>query len=209
MKATVKPPTRSLTRRHATEHRRQEILNAALACFLESGVAGATIEQIRLASKASHGSIYHLFRSKDEIALTLFIDGMRAYHRKLLDAAEKKRSARGKIRAMIATHLQGVVDDPRLALYLTRLGMADDSGAIDEQYQSLNDEFTQAVWNQIQPFVERGEIVRHPKELYFSLIIGPCAHLSRNWLRGRVQCDLVAATDSLADAAWKSLRPHY
>src|SRR5690606_12881765 len=120
---------------------------------------------------------YHLFPSKDEIALTLFVDGMRAYHQKVLDAVEKKRTARGMIRAMIATHLQEIVHEPRLALYLTRLGMADDSGEISEQYKTLYAEFAQAVWEHLKPFVERGEIVRLPEELYFSLIIGPCAHL--------------------------------
>ncbi len=206
MKTTAQPPTRSLTRRNATEQRRREILDAALACFLENGVADTTIEQIRVASKASHGSIYHQFRSKDEIALTLFVDGMQTYHRKVLAAIENGATARGIIRAIIATHLQGIVDDPPLALYLTRLGMADDSGEISERYRLLSNDFAQAVWEHLKPFVDRGEIARFPKEFYFSLIIGPAAHLSRGWLRGRIECDLISATDQLAAAAWKSLR---
>ncbi|QDU00216.1 TetR/AcrR family transcriptional regulator [Gimesia aquarii] len=194
-------------RRISTEQRRREILDAALACFLDNGVAGTTIEQIRIASKASHGSIYHLFRSKNEIALTLFVEGMHDYHRKILQALENESTAYGCMRAMITTHLQDVKDDPPLALYLTRLGMADDLGEISEQYRSLNDDYVQSVWPHFEPFVKQGEIVRHSPELYISLIVGPAIHLCRSWLRGRVDQDLLSATNTLVEAAWMSLQP--
>lgn len=194
-------------RRISTEQRRREILDAALACFLKNGVEGTTIEQIRIASKASHGSIYHLFRSKDEIALTLFIEGMHDYHGKILRALEKETTAYGYVRAMITAHLQDVKDDPPLALYLTRLGMADDLGEISDQYRSLNDDYIQSVWPHLERFVEQGEIVRLPPELYISLILGPAIHLCRSWLRGRTNHDLFSAADNLIEAAWKSLQP--
>jgi len=198
--------TKSAQRRIPAEQRRREILDAALACFLKDGVAATTIEQIRRASSASHGSIYHLFRSKDEIALTLFVEGMQAYQTKMLAALEKTSTAKECIRAIISMHLNDVADDPALALYLTRLGMADDIGEISDRYRTLNDEFARAVWSHLKPFVDRGELIRLPPELYFSLIIGPATHLSRNWLRGRIEHNLTAAADELAEAAWKSLR---
>jgi len=203
---TTIPQVKRGARRESTQRRRRDILDAALECFLANGVEAATIGQIRAVSKASHGSIYHLFGSKDEIALTLFVEGMRAYHERMLAAIESSETARGKIRAIIATHLRGIVDDPRRALYLTRLGMADDVGEISQQYRSMNGVFAQAIWEHLRPFVARGEIARLSQELYFPLIIGPCAHLSRSWLRSRIDCDLLAATDDLADAAWKSLQ---
>ena len=200
------PRRKVARRRDATEKRRRDILDAALDCFLKNGVAGTTIEQIRTASKASHGSIYHQFQGKDEIALTLFVEGMRVYHEKIVRALEQEATAFGCIRAMIAIHLQDVVDDPALSVYLTKLGVADDLGEISDRFQSLSDEFVQAVWSHLEPFVARGELVRLPPELYFALIIGPASHLARSWLRGRIKFDLFSATDHLAEAAWKSLR---
>lgn len=44
--------------------RRREILDAALACFVENGLVATTIEEIRLAAGASIGSLYHHFASK-------------------------------------------------------------------------------------------------------------------------------------------------
>lgn len=201
------PSEKKKGRRVSTERRRREILDAALRCFLKNGVTGTTIEQIRVASKASHGSIYHLFRSKDEIALTLFIEGMHDYHRKILQALENETTAQGCVRAMITAHLQDVADDPPLAIYLTRLGMADDLGEINDQYRSLNENYVQSVWPHLEPFVDRGEMVRLPPELYISLIVGPAIHLCRSWLRGRIDDDLFSSADQLVEAAWKSLQP--
>ncbi len=197
---------KTTVRRVATEKRRRDILDAALACFLKNGVAGTTIEHIRAASKASHGSIYHLFRSKDEIALTLFVEGMQLYHKKIVRAVENETTARGIICAIVTAHLKDALDDPALSIYLTRMGMADDLGQLSQQFRLLNDEFAQEIWSQLKQFVDRGEMVRLPKELYFSLIIGPTAHLARSWLCGRVDFDPLSVIEHLADAAWKSLQ---
>ncbi len=200
-------PRKSTRRRDLTEKRRREILDAALKCFLENGVEGTTIEQIRAASKASHGSIYHLFRSKDEIAITLFVEGMHVYHEEIMRALEHETTAYGSIRAIVAAHLKSVADDPSLAMYLTRLGMADDLGEISDQYRLLNKQFVQAIWAHLKPYVDRGEMVRLMPEFYFSLIVGPAAHLARSWLRGHIEYELVSALDEVAEAAWKSLQP--
>lgn len=191
----------------ATEQRRREVMDAALERFLENGVEATTMEEIRAASGASTGSIYHLFASKDEIAFTLFVEGMRDYHQQVLTAVERKRTARGVLRAIIATHLRLTVEEPRLGLYLTRQGMADGIDEIAHEYRAANDRFSHDLFMCLKPFIDAGEIERLPRELYFSLIIGPSGHLGRSWLRGRFDGDLLAATDRLADAAWKSLRP--
>lgn len=193
-------------RREATDQRRREILDAALALFLRQGVPATTMPQICAESGASTGSVYHLFGGKDEIAMTLFVEGMLNYERLMLRSIERKTSLRGCIHALIATHLRHVADNPPLSLYLLRMGIADDEGEISRQYRELNDHFAETIWSRLKPFVDRGELVRLPRELYFSQIIGPAAHFARGWLRGRIEGDLLAATDALADAAWKSMR---
>jgi AcrR family transcriptional regulator len=199
----AKPPVR---RREATDQRRREILDAALKLFLRYGVAATTMPQICAESGASTGSVYHLFGGKDEIAMTLYVEGMLNYEKLMLRSIEKKTSLRGCIHALIATHLQHVVDNPPLSLYLVRLGIADDLGEVGRHYRELNDHFAQTIWSRLKPFVDRGELARLPRELYFSQIIGPAAHLARGWLRGRIDSDLLSATEPLAEAAWKSLR---
>ncbi len=193
-------------RREATEARRRSILDAALDCFLEFGVEGTTVDQIRLKSGASHGSIYHLFRGKDEIALTLFIEGMKDYHDRVVSAMSRESTAQGLIRAMIETHMFTTIERPALGLYLTRMGLVDAIGSIREEYRHQTEAFARDVWQHLQPFVERGELVRLDRDLYFSLIIGPSAHMARAWLRKTYTGDLLSVVETLAEAAWHSLK---
>jgi len=51
----------------ATADRRQDILNAALACAAEGGVDAVTIDGVRARCGASVGSIYHHFGNRDGI----------------------------------------------------------------------------------------------------------------------------------------------
>jgi AcrR family transcriptional regulator len=59
--------------------RRREILDAALACFVEKGLVVTTIDEIRLAAGASIGSLYHHFDSKEDLAAALYVEGLRDY----------------------------------------------------------------------------------------------------------------------------------
>ena len=193
-------------RREATDQRRREILDASLDLFLKQGIPGTTMPQICAASGASTGSVYHLFDGKDDIAMTLFVEGMRDYESTMLHSIERKTSLRSCIRCLISTHLRIVVEAPALSLYLARLGLADAQGDFNVKYRELSDHFAQTIWIRLKPFAERGEIVSLPQELYFSQIIGPAAHLARAWLLGRIDSDLLSAVEPLAEAAWKSLR---
>jgi AcrR family transcriptional regulator len=201
-----RPPKKARPRRKSTERRRRKILSAALSCFLANGIAGTTINQIKAASHSSQGSIYHLFEGKDEIASTLFLEGMQLYQQQLIAALERETTARGSVRAVVTSHLKSVHDAPQRALFLTRVGIGDESARIAEQYQAMTSEFEQLAWKYLQPYVGRNEIARYSPELYFPLMIGPAAYASRAWLMGGCATDLLALTDEIADAAWKTLR---
>jgi AcrR family transcriptional regulator len=62
-----------------SDSRKREILRAALHCFTTIGFAGATLADIRVRAKASIGSIYHHFRSKEQLAAALYFKGVRDY----------------------------------------------------------------------------------------------------------------------------------
>ncbi len=51
--------------------RRQQILDAAVACFSDAGLHHATLEDIRQRAGLSRGAVYHYFRSKDDIIAAL------------------------------------------------------------------------------------------------------------------------------------------
>lgn len=198
-------PVGGTAHRQATRLRRREILDAALKCFLKNGVRDTTMEQIRTAANASNGSVYHLFQSKDRIAYELYVEGMRDYHDRVLAAVAGKRTARGVIRAIIATHLKITVEGPELSLYLCQMGMANEVQDVAAEFREANDHYAREIFACLKPYMDAGELVSLPPDPCFSLIIGPAAHLARSWLRGRYSADPLAATEVLAEAAWKSL----
>ncbi len=190
----------------ATDLRRREILDAALVCFLENGVRDTSMEQIRIKANASNGSVYHLFRSKDEIAFALFVEGMQRYYSRVLDEMSRKRTVRTIIRTIIETHLNFAAEQPGYGLYLTQMGVANETGEIAEQYQIISDQFNNELYSRLAPFVKSGEINKYPAPLYCALILGPTTHLCRAWLKNRIPEDPRSMTTDLVEAAWKSLR---
>src|SRR5215469_10508670 len=98
--------------------RRQAILDAALTCFLRSGVAGTTIDAIHRESGASVGSIYHFFGSKEGVAAELYLDTLRDYFDTYFAALRRSRSARGGIEGSVRAHLRWVATHEARARYL-------------------------------------------------------------------------------------------
>lgn len=58
-------------RRAQARWRRQQLLDAALAVFVDKGVDGATVKDITAAAGVTQGLLYHYFDSKDALVLTL------------------------------------------------------------------------------------------------------------------------------------------
>ena len=63
-------------KRLTCDERRESILEAALSCFLEKGYIATTIYDIREASGATTGSIYHFFDGKGALAMALLEDAV-------------------------------------------------------------------------------------------------------------------------------------
>jgi len=73
--------------------------DAAIDLFIHMGVEAATTKLIAKAADVSEGAIYRHYKSKDELALTLFM----ATHRRLSELVEEAASGERGIRAKAAT----------------------------------------------------------------------------------------------------------
>ena len=171
---------------------------------MRHGVEAATIEQIREASGASSGSIYHHFGSKQAIEVALYVEGMEELAVVFREAMAAHTVLRDGIHAILERYFLWVAEHRDWALYLLRVATADvsapDSAAIDEINRSIREGLN--AW--LRPFAERGEIVELPEELYSSLLFGASTHYARHWLVGRLKLDLVSAAKHLSEATWRS-----
>ena len=190
-----------------TRNRKQAILQAALQCFTEQGVAATTIEMIRERAGASIGSLYHHFGSKDGIARALFLDAMEAYHEQLWRRLDQVSTAEAGVRALVSSYIDWVADNPDLArfvLYSRGYLVKQAAGAeleVDSRARLSR------LWAFFRPFIDRNELKRVPAECYASLIIGPAHDYARLWLAGRVRTPLRDYRELFADAAWTMLKP--
>src|SRR5512139_3034331 len=98
--------------------RRQEILAAARACFLEQGFESTTIDHIRARSGASTGSIYHLFAGKEAILGALLIDAVTEWQKSLVAALDSANGAEEAVRAAVHRYCEFVETDPERARFM-------------------------------------------------------------------------------------------
>lgn len=104
------------TRRSRTKPaaiRREELMNAAEALFLEKGVAATAIEEITTDAGVAKGTFYLHFSSKDEVHLAL-ADRFSAQYVESLDAAVARRGRsdwQGKLAAWTKAAVVGFVDN--------------------------------------------------------------------------------------------------
>src|SRR5215470_19981173 len=126
------------TRQQGSHDRQRGILMAALDCFTTRGVTATTIEDIRAKSGASIGSIYHHFRSKENLAATLYVEGLRDYQVGLLKDLQRCHSAETGIKAVVAYHLAWIRGHANWARYLLQMREAGFMAAAEDAIRQLN-----------------------------------------------------------------------
>lgn len=186
--------------------RRTAILEAALACFNRLGYAQATIDDVRRASGASVGSIYHHFGDKEGLAGALYVEGLRRYQSSLLDAAGGFRGARGLVRGIVAHYIDWVTANPAWAQFLFETRRAEGVAAAESAIRQETRGFFEQLGARLVKHVQRGEIRALPMEVTSALLIGPAQELARHWFRRGAPEDLGRIREELADAAWRALR---
>ena len=158
--------------------RRQEILDAALPLFLERGVAGVTLDQIRQESGASTGSIYHLFGNKQSIAAAVYVDSLTRYQQEFVDALWKDEGAEEGIRSVVRFHLRWCRAHPDLARFLFTIRDPDVLTAAQGQMEEENERFMSAVQSWWRLHAHHGALRRMTPEQSYSVWIGPAMESS-------------------------------
>jgi AcrR family transcriptional regulator len=188
-----------------TPSRRKDIIQAALACFTELGFAQTSMADIRRRSNASTGSIYHHFKSKEQLAAEVYIEGIRDYQQGFLAVLEQEKDARSGISAVIRYHLQWVGDHPDWTRYLFQKAHATLMASAADVFAGLNAEFMRRCARWLALHVKAGVIRRLPPDMYVAILVGPLMEYTRLFLAGQTCTPLERAMQDLATAAWQCL----
>lgn len=181
---------------------RQQILQAAAALFLERGVAGVSMEQVRLQAGVSNGSLYHHFGTKPALLSALYEQSLRAYHAAVLRPLESGPPAEDGVRALVQAHLQWVLRHPQPARVLHELRRAvHETDAYEPAWGAANADAFQRLERWRADEQRAGRLKAMPLPLWLALVFAPVTQLGIGWAReGRTQVP-AAWRCALADAA--------
>ncbi|AVX05933.1 HTH-type transcriptional repressor AcnR (plasmid) [Maritalea myrionectae] len=182
-------------------NRRQDILDAALPIFVEKGYIGTTIADIRKASGATTGSIYHFFSGKPGLAIALWKDANALW----ISRAEARRQSRTP-KEMVTTTVRGLMEwataNRNLFLFFEELRIRAHS---DPELRPILDEIIhthEAAAEIYRVWVAQGQVRDIEWPIASALIVGPaydylrkCGHMS----------DHSVAIDMLVENAWNSV----
>jgi len=171
-------------------------------------MAATSIEDIRAASGASNGSIYHHFGSKERIAASLYAEAMADYQRGVRAVIATAETAEAGIRGIVEQFLVWVGEHRELAILMLALEHGDVRRVAAEEVAALNAGFFADVGGWIERHVAAGDLPAVPRDLLMPVVLGPARRFAELWLEGRARTPIDEAARVLAALAWDGLGGH-
>jgi AcrR family transcriptional regulator len=193
------------SRHSSTKGKKFTVIRAALACFTENGYTDTSISDVCGRSGMSVGSLYHHFKSKEQLAAAVYLEGIRDYQQGYIEALESGPRAQEGVIAIVRYHLKWVEGNPDWARFLFQKRHADFMGDTEDEFNRLNAEFFRQVSAWFRKHIESGAIRRLPPDLYLSIMMGPCQEYSRVFLSGQYATPVDKAVNTIGDAVWRAL----
>jgi len=82
------------------ESRKAEILEAAKSVFFTRGFQAATMDQVAKAAELSKGTLYRYFSCKEELYVTILLEGLDKLTRRFQEATDRVSGWEAKLRAV-------------------------------------------------------------------------------------------------------------
>ena len=185
------------------DQRRESILEAALGCFLEKGYIATTINDIREASGATTGSIYHFFDGKGALAMALLEDAMAGW-------SGESQSSSDTAEAVVKASAGGLVSwglkNPELFRFTDEIRAL---SATAPEFAAIADNLAEgqgALSMSYAKFVKSRKVKDLPWPVAHSLILGPAYNYLRLAATGRARVAAKRAAELVADAAWAAVK---
>lgn len=187
--------------------RRAAIIGAGLNRFLAQGINATSLSQIQRDARASNGSFFHHFPTKEALAGAVYVDCVTRYQRAFLEELGRHADAEATVRAIVGMHLRWCADHPEMARFLITMTELAVLEAAESELRPLNERFATALQAWWRPHAHYGTLRPLSPAHSQALWLGPAQELVRAWLLGVIP-DPPGAGDAevLGDAAWLCLR---
>jgi AcrR family transcriptional regulator len=144
-----------------------KISNAALSLFIKKGIKGATVREISKRARIAEGTIYRHFKSKNDLALRLFLVHLESFRKRLADSVSNSSSPRDKLETLIKTFFEFAREKPEAYSYIM-VGHHTELKNVPRGTLKPKDVFVDV----IRDGIEKGEFRDIDEELGAALIIG-------------------------------------
>ncbi len=184
---------------------KQRIIQTALLCFIENGYSTTNINEICQKSNISVGSLYHHFKSKEQLAKAVYIEGIKNYQAGFMEELIQTSTARDGIYSIVKYHLKWISKYPDWAKFLFLHRNAEFMDNNEAGLIIVNNEFYNMVSRWLKDQIKSEKIRRIPFDIFLCLLLGPCQEYSRVYLFDKVITDIEKTSSLIASSIWKSL----
>jgi TetR/AcrR family transcriptional regulator, repressor of fatR-cypB operon len=189
-------------------HPRDRILKAALELFVEQGYFNTNVPNISSKSKCSVGSIYHHFINKEEIAFSLYRDGIIQFRNALENSISSSESdpLEKTIRSIVIAFLAFAEEHKTLSRYLW---LARHNEFLESKIAVPTrvgfDSFGRKLTKTIKSAIRNNEIPPVKAEVFWSIVFGIPLSFVRDWLEGYTASSPKEVSHVLASACWAAI----
>lgn len=183
------------------DRRREAILDAALACFVERGVLATGIEDIRKAAHASPSSIYHQFSGIADIVLALVERIAASQYTALADAAAEATSLEQAVRASVAALLAWTFAHPDEARFMYQAFAMELAGPERRKLEAVKHAQRGGFEQAVQAWLEDGPLAAWSSLELSTLMLGATHQACRIYLTGQ-HLEPAWMIDTLPTLAW-------
>ncbi len=187
-----------------TPDRRQQILEAALASFLERGYLATSISDIRQGSGASTGSIYHFFSGKGALAEALLREAVAGWSTEVERERNGATGAEASIKAGTGGLVRWGTANPGHLRFMDEIRTLAATGTELATVEAMLAEGQALGEKQYRAWAKAGEVRTLPWPVAHSLMLGPAYNYMR--LVGRSGKPSRDAPTLLAEAAWQAVQ---
>ena len=185
---------------------RERILTTALELFVEKGYFNTNIPDISSSSKCSVGSIYHYFVNKEEIARSLYYEGITKFRAAIGEVIDVNEHPKKVFKAIVIAFLYFSEHNKSLAKYLW---LARHNEFLSTKvmkptvvgFDTLGRQLTKV----IKKAVKNRDIADLNAKVLWTLIFGLSLSYILDWLDGSVNIPPSEMAPTIADASWAAL----
>ncbi|WP_244999132.1 FAD-dependent oxidoreductase [Paenibacillus aceris] len=121
--------------RATTRKKRDVMMDVALSMFMEKGYENVSVDDIITATRASKGTFYHYFKSKDAIIADLYSKQIQLIQEWVKQPPSKVQSLEGHINRLFLDLASNIRVSPRLIRSLQALSLQNETVKTEEQHQ--------------------------------------------------------------------------